>query len=714
MFMQIHGWWLIGLLTTVQVAAGVRSMPPDSCQHPKPPVIVGTASAVCRSESVVLSATGCAGSIVWSTGEIGEQIRVQPQQTTVYTAICRARLGCISCFAEGWRVTVNAPNVPTVVSSATLVCPGDAVTLTVGNCSGTVRWLVRSETRSVTGPTWIDRPRQTTTYQATCVQDACVSAPSVAVSVQTARPDVPVIATDTPELCSGQTARLTASGCLGTVRWSDGETGSVRTVTPSYTTAYRAVCQVGSCRSDSATGVLIAVRSATQLPMRAKTLTNGCPFQTADLSTVIPVGESAVSLIDQYLFRTEPTLNSPVVPSPGAVTAGTYYIFGRDDDGCYTDPVAVVVNIQPCKNAIPPCLSNPAVSVARLGPVNWAKGVVELRGQMGGSATEANWQCSGDGQFADAGLNARYLLSEGDRQRGAATFTLTAPDPDGAGPCVGASSRVAVAAPAGPGGIIGLSKKAGEPVWVTEGTEYLIELTYQLDVANMGQNGLANVRVSDNLDKVFAAAGVGLRSAKVRVDSGLVVNPAYTGRGGDTTLASVGRMPVAAHGRVWLTVRLDVSRATTLTFLNQATAEGLDVDGLRSLDRSTEGTNADPDKNGTPTDNSDPTRVTLLSLQPGADEIIFIPEGFSPNNDGTNDRFVIQRVPAGIVIRLEVFNRWGNVVYVNNDYKNDWDGTANQGINVSGSNRNLPEGTYYYQVRLSDGRNFTRFLTLVR
>ena len=394
--------------------------------------------------------------------------------------------------------------------------------------------------------------------------------------------------------------------------------------------------------------------------------------------------------------------------------AGTYYLFGRDAEGCYSDPVVVVVNIHPCKNAVPACLSNPAALTARLSTVDWPNGVVALRGQLGGSATEANWQCNGDGRFADTGLNARYLLSEADRQRGTAMFTLTAPDPDGAGPCVGVSARVVITAPAGPGGMVGLSKKVEEPVWVTEGSTRLIELTYQLSIVNMGQNPLANVRVFDDLDKAFTTAGIRIQSVKVRADSGLVANPTYTGRGGDTTLASMSRLPVAAHGRVWLTVRLDVSQATSLTFLNQATVEGLDTDGLRSVDRSTEGISADPDKNGSPADNSEPTRVTLLALQPDPNETVFIPEGFSPNGDGINDRFVIQRVPVGITIQLGIYNRWGNLVYESNDYKNDWDGTANQGVNVSRAGRNLPEGTYYYQVRLSDGRDFTRFLTLVR
>lgn len=68
---------------------------------------------------------------------------------------------------------------------------------------------------------------------------------------------------------------------------------------------------------------------------------------------------------------------------------------------------------------------------------------------------------------------------------------------------------------------------------------------------------------------------------------------------------------------------------------------------------------------------------------------LFIPEGFSPNGDGTNDFFEIENVPANLTYSLEIFNIWGDKVYQSENYKNDWDGG------------NLPTGTYYYVVKFS-------------
>ena len=78
---------------------------------------------------------------------------------------------------------------------------------------------------------------------------------------------------------------------------------------------------------------------------------------------------------------------------------------------------------------------------------------------------------------------------------------------------------------------------------------------------------------------------------------------------------------------------------------------------------------------------------------------IFVPGGFSPNQDGMNDYFVIRR-PSQTIIQLEVFNRWGNLIYRSADYKNDWNGRTNQPGNILGPE--IPDGTYYYIITGND------------
>jgi len=68
---------------------------------------------------------------------------------------------------------------------------------------------------------------------------------------------------------------------------------------------------------------------------------------------------------------------------------------------------------------------------------------------------------------------------------------------------------------------------------------------------------------------------------------------------------------------------------------------------------------------------------------------------FTPNGDGTNDRFYIGNIECYSDCQLNVYNRWGLQVYSSNSYQNDWKGVFN--------NDPLPDGTYYYVIEC-DGR----------
>lgn len=83
-----------------------------------------------------------------------------------------------------------------------------------------------------------------------------------------------------------------------------------------------------------------------------------------------------------------------------------------------------------------------------------------------------------------------------------------------------------------------------------------------------------------------------------------------------------------------------------------------------------------------------------------------IPNAFSPNGDGFNDRFVVL-IPSyikedGFRSKLEVFNRWGTVVYQSkgDKYDNQWDGKSTEAAMVSIGD-DLPSGTYFYVFKIT-------------
>jgi gliding motility-associated-like protein len=86
-------------------------------------------------------------------------------------------------------------------------------------------------------------------------------------------------------------------------------------------------------------------------------------------------------------------------------------------------------------------------------------------------------------------------------------------------------------------------------------------------------------------------------------------------------------------------------------------------------------------------------------------KIVIIPQFISPNGDSKNDVLNIENINFYPENKLQVFNRYGNLVYEKEAYANDWDGSANvsKGANIifSGQGKNaLPSGTYYYILDL--------------
>jgi gliding motility-associated-like protein len=50
------------------------------------------------------------------------------------------------------------------------------------------------------------------------------------------------------------------------------------------------------------------------------------------------------------------------------------------------------------------------------------------------------------------------------------------------------------------------------------------------------------------------------------------------------------------------------------------------------------------------------------------------------------------------VVSIQVFNRWGGLVYESENYQNDWDGKGNVGAS---SGEHLAVGTFFYIIRLN-------------
>ncbi len=81
---------------------------------------------------------------------------------------------------------------------------------------------------------------------------------------------------------------------------------------------------------------------------------------------------------------------------------------------------------------------------------------------------------------------------------------------------------------------------------------------------------------------------------------------------------------------------------------------------------------------------------------------IVIPDGISPNGDGINDEFVIVNLPELYPrFTIEIYNRYGNILYKGNINTPNWDGKSHEGgIKMGGD---LPVGVYFFIVDFHDG-----------
>jgi gliding motility-associated-like protein len=83
----------------------------------------------------------------------------------------------------------------------------------------------------------------------------------------------------------------------------------------------------------------------------------------------------------------------------------------------------------------------------------------------------------------------------------------------------------------------------------------------------------------------------------------------------------------------------------------------------------------------------DDINITLIDVE--------LPNAISPNGDGQNDNFEIPFIGSYKKVQIQIINRWGNLVYEDANYNNNWGGQ-----NQSGSP--LAEDTYFYVLNLDN------------
>jgi hypothetical protein len=184
--------------------------------------------------SSTLTATGFAGSLLWSTGETTTSITVSTAGARTVTQTVGT---CTSLAGSG----TAAPNTVPATPGVTVVNSCGSSTLTATGFTGSLLWSTGETTTSITVATAGARTVTQTVGGCTSLAGSGTAAPNAV----PATPGVSVV-----NNCG--TSTLTATGTTGTLLWSTGETTTSITVS---TAGARTVTQtIGTCTSLAGSG----------------------------------------------------------------------------------------------------------------------------------------------------------------------------------------------------------------------------------------------------------------------------------------------------------------------------------------------------------------------------------------------------------------------------------------------------------------------------
>ena len=225
----------------------------------------------------------------------------------------------------------------------------------------------------------------------------------------------------------------------------------------------------------------------------------------------------------------------------------------------------------------------------------------------------------------------------------------------------------------------------------------MFELHYKFAVQNLLNDTLKAVSITDKLVDQLPM-GVGFSVNDVHTSGHLIAATSFDGQSRNDLLQSSSWLLPKATDTVDLIVHLE-TESYNGNISNQAMLNVVTPYGSVNMQSSSK------------IKSEEISKLPTISALPKI--AIKIAEGFSPNNDGIDDKWIILK-PFGTRIAVRVFNRWGSEVYSNNNYQNTWDGRSEK----QHLGDMLPEGTYFYIVESIDANGvqnkFNGSLTIVK
>ncbi|MFN5761798.1 MAG: gliding motility-associated C-terminal domain-containing protein, partial [Sphingobacteriales bacterium] len=247
------------------------------------------------------------------------------------------------------------------------------------------------------------------------------------------------------------------------------------------------------------------------------------------------------------------------------------------------------------------------------------------------------------------------------------------------------------------GEVMLVTKHATKPILQSDGT---FKYVYTVVVRNTRPETITNITLKDDLSRVFTSP-MSFVVTGYTASGALIRSVNYDGRSNIDLVTTASTL--VGYGKDSVTISVTVNPNGFVG----------DVNNMADVTATTKWGNVSRQSIDTVLSGGRLSGAGLANKVAIPRIDLVIAGGFSPNRDGIDDKFIILK-PGGTTIKLQIFNRWGNVVYQNNNYQNEWDG---RGIgNMLG--QDLPAGTYYYSVMaiLPSGevKKFAGPVTLIR
>lgn len=622
----------IGICTNTAVASVNVLASPTITVSPQ-------SSTVCAGSSVTLSVVG-SSTYTWSpatglsttTGSI--VMASLPAGTTIYTIT--GGIGSCTAVAQA-SITANALPSLTLTPGSGVICAGSSATFSASGAS-TYTWSPAGSLSAATGSSVTANPGATTVYTVTGAANSCTSSATATLNV-ISNPTLSIVANTT--VCTGANTNLTVSGASA-YTWSPStglstSTGSVVTATPASTQIYTITGTLNTCTA-------VASTTVTVVPRPVLIMGPDPSICSGSSATISASGATTYSWVPSAgLFS---TTGGTVTGSPASSTG--YTVTGTTS-GC-SSTGSVMVNVIP----------TPTLNVTA-GPPSMCRGLSSSLAVSGAG----NYTWSPSGSLSDINLPTTTASPVQ-----TTTYTVI-----GANGLCTASATVELIV------IQTATVQASKFGDVCFGKSTVIEAIGGTTYNWVPVSGLSNANASSTnaaplVTTIYTvtASAPGLCASSSTVE--VKVNPlpqVYAGR--DTTINIDETIVLSGTGDVEVGFLSPATGPLICNFCSTITVNPQEPtcyvlkgeNGYGCVDYDT------------------------VCVYVTRDFDVFIPNAFTPNEDGYNDVFI--PVGYGInEIRLTIFDRWGEQIFTSNETSIGWDGSR--------KGKQCEQGVYVYKAEI--------------